>query len=219
MNIDTALAQLDLYKEAGESEFFKFRIGIWNKHMRIYISKGNQRKDVKDKLLFNMVLMHKNARMFEEDFEEIIKSKEPLSLSYDLLSPTWENDKMIKDAKQLTGKLGIAKVKNKEGLLINVLFVITPQNVKYLFPLLPTPYVRVVRNNVEVTDKIKLTDKWTSMYHNTFKAVLDMIPEAYSEEVPMDASKRKPVAQNNNSYTKKDNEVKNNNGTSALDNA
>jgi len=185
MNIDVALAQLDLFKEAGESDFFKFKIGIWNRHMRIYISKGNQKKEVKDKLLFNMVLMHKNARMFEEDFETVLKSKEPISLSYELLSPTWENDKMVKDAKQLTGKLGIAKAKNKEGELLNILFVITPQNVKYLFPLLPTPYVKVFKNNVEVTDKTPLSNKWTSMYHKTFKAVLDLIPEAYSEEVPM----------------------------------
>ena len=182
MKSDLALGKLNLYKELGDGKFNMLNFGVFKEVLRIYVREGDGTSK-KGRNLINMPIMFINARAFVNELKELNEKEAPYSVSFDMYGPKWDNttNKRIPNERVLNGKIGLARAESKTKDIVNILFVVTNQNVKKVFPLVPTPYLDVYRNGKKVTDKKELSEMWTKAYAKSFESVLDALPEVNNE--------------------------------------
>lgn len=182
MKSDLALGKLNLYKELSDGKFNMLNFGVFKEVLRIYVREGDGTSK-KGRNLINMPIMFINARAFVNELKELNEKEAPYSVSFDMYGPKWDNttNKRIPNERVLNGKIGLARAESKTKDIVNILFVVTNQNVKKVFPLVPTPYLDVYRNGKKVTDKKELSEMWTKAYAKSFESVLDALPEVNNE--------------------------------------
>ena len=130
MKSDLALGKLTLYKELDNKKFLILNFGIYKEILRVYVKETEGAGD-KGKNLINMPLMFINARLFVDEFKKLNNEKEGYSFVMEMYGPKWDSSgKRLDGEKELNGKIGIARAKDKEGNIINLLFVVTNPNVK-----------------------------------------------------------------------------------------
>jgi len=182
MKSDLALGKLNLYKELGDGKFNMLNFGIFKETLRVYVREGDGTAK-KGRNLINMPIMFINARAFMEELKTLNEKEAPYSVSFDMYGPKWDNTtkKRIPNERTLMGKIGVARAESKTKDIVNILFVVTDQNVKKVFPLIPTPYLDIYRNGKKITDKKELSEIWTRAYAKSLESVLDSLPEVNNE--------------------------------------
>ena len=196
MKSDLALGKLNLYKELDEGKFNMLNFGVFKETLRVYVREGDG-TGKRGRNLINMPIMFINARAFVEELKTLNDKEAPYSVSFDMYGPKWDpaTKKRLPNERTLMGKIGVARAESKTKDIINILFVVTDQNVKKVFPLIPTPYLDVYRNGKKVSDKRELSEMWTKAYAKSFESVLDALPEVNNERDDSDIS-------GNGSFTK-----------------
>lgn len=196
LNVYTALGKLKLYAEI-DGGFNVFTFGIFKGHVRIYIKSVLKSDPKNDTLLFNMAIMPMNLETFINFIDEIKDKEAGTTLAVDQLGPLWENNKRT-DGTMLNGTLGIAKAKTSDDKIVNVIFVTTKDGMQFKFPLLPSPYVRLVKNGTPITDKTELSARWTKAYYNLMTNVMALVPEARLKTIDDDTSPNRYQVKNTN---------------------
>ena len=203
MKSDLALGKLSLYKDIGDGKFIVLNFGVYKEVLRVYVKESKAAGD-KGKNLINMPMMFINARLFIDEFKKLNNEKEGYSFMMETYGPKWTQDgKRIEGEKNLVGKIGFARAKDKEGNLVNLLYVVTNQNVKKVFPIVPTPYLVMYRNGEKITDKEELSKLWTTAYIKSLESVLDNLPEVNNERDDNNPD-NKTSYKKNNSFKKKE---------------
>jgi len=205
MKSDIALAKLTLYKELGEGKYQVLNFGVYREVLRLYVKEGDGTSK-QGKNLLNMPIMFLNARAFFLELEKLNTRDTGYNMSFDMYGPKWdENSKRIPNARELIGKIGVARMANSDGEITNLIFVVNGQNVKKVFPLIPTPYLDLYRNGKKIEDKTELTDMWTEAYIKSFGDILAALPEVNNEKETIaeaKAAKGGGSSFNNKKYSK-----------------
>lgn len=192
MNVNVLLSRLALYREVGKNTLHALGLGVYKNTLRVYI-KESAKENIRDnKLIFNFGLVHMNARLIAAELQTLNDQKEGYNKAFALYGRKFENNQPVENERVLTATIGVARSKNKDGDVVNILYVTNTAGTKYIFTLLPTPYVDVIEDGKLVSDKKKLSVIWTKAYSDTFDAVLNKIPEAITQE--------RPSMSNNSSY-------------------
>lgn len=181
MNVNILLSRLALYREVDDKTLHALGFGVYKNNIRLYI-KESPTSDIRNNtLIFNMALVHMNARLIANELNELNTRKEGYNVSFPLYGKKFINNQAVDGERELTGTIGVARTKDKSGDIINILYITSPVGTKYIFPLKPTPYVDVVKNGELVKDNKVLSEMWTKAYADTFTAVLNKIPEAINQ--------------------------------------
>ena len=191
MNIDIALSRLKLFRQLKENKFQMLTFGVYKNILRVYVREGSGVAGEKTKLLQNLPLMLMNARIFVNELKKLSKQDPGYNFVMELYAPGWKNDKMDRSKKDLQGKIGMARAKSPEGDITNLIYVVSNQNVKAVFPLMPTPYIEFSVNGKKITDKEKLSNIWTEGYAKTLEEALALFPEIHIEDKDIGTSNNK----------------------------
>ena len=180
MKSDMALSKLNLYKELGDNRFEALNFGVYKETLRLYVKETDGKRS---KNLINMPIMFINARLLSEKLEELNNKEAPYNTSLDFYGAKWDNktNKRIPNERDLMGKVGLARVANKDGDIINLMFVVTKDGIRKTFPLIPTPYLDIYENGKKLDDKERLSKMWTRAYAKSFDQVLAALPEVNNE--------------------------------------
>jgi len=200
MKSDLALGKLNLYRETGKEKFNMLSFGIFKETLRITVREKDNNPDAKQsRVLINMPIMFMYARVFLEELEALNDRQEGYTISLDMSGPKWDfnTKKRLPNQKELMGKLGLARKKDKEGNVVNLLTVTTNQNVMNVFPIINTPYLDIVRNGKRIEDKSVLSKIWTKAYARSLDHILSALPEVNNER-----DDSNPEFSNNKGYKK-----------------
>jgi hypothetical protein len=179
---DLALGKLNLYRETGSEKFNMLTFGVFKESLRIYVrEKDNNPDNKRSRIIMNMPIGFLYARAFLNELETITEKPEDYTFSLDLYGPKWSGEKRVPNDRELMGKIGLARKKNKEGFVVNILTVATNQGVKNVFPIIPTPYLDIVINGKKIEDKTVLSTIWTKAFYRSFSDVLSSLPEVNNE--------------------------------------
>lgn len=201
MNIDIALSRLKLFRQLKENKFQMLTFGVYKNVLRIYVREGSGVAGEKTKLLQNLPLMLMNARIFVEELKKLSTRESGYNFVMELYAPGWTNEKMDRSKKDLQGKIGMARAKSPDGDTTNLIYVVSNQNVKAVFPLIPTPYIQFSVNGKKITDKEVLSNMWTDGYAKTLDDALSLFPEIHvvDKDVKQDYGKKNNGGSDKNS--------------------
>jgi len=196
MKSDIALGKLTLYKELKEGNYEVLNFGVYKEILRIYVKESSE-NGKKSRNLINMPFMFIYARAFLDELEVLNTRDVGYSISFDMYGPKWDPNtkERIPHDRTLMGKIGLARMENAAKEVVNLVFVITKDNVKKVFPLIPTPYLDIYVKGKKVEDKKELSERWTKAYYRSFEHVLSSLPEVNNL--------RKDDEENNKGYNKK----------------
>jgi len=200
MKSDLALGKLNLYRETGKEKFNMLSFGIFKETLRVTVREKDNNPDAKQsRVLINMPIMFMYARLFLDELKTLNDKPEDYTMSLDMYGPKWDfnTKKRIPNQKELMGKLGIARKKNKEGSIVNLITVTTNQNIRNVFPIITTPYLELVRNGKKIEDKSELSMIWTKAYAKSLDGILSSLPEVNNER-----DDNNPEFANNKGYKK-----------------
>jgi len=178
MNVNIMLSRAVLYKDISDTKLNILKFGVYKNMLRLYVSEASKDNIRDNKLLFTMPIPTINARVFSNTLEELNEKEDGFNIAYSLFGKKFMNNQPVPNEKELMGVLGLARVKHKEGGIVNIIYITTPLETKYIFPLLPTPYMEIIKNGETIKDKTELSRIWTKAYSDNFKAILDNFPEA-----------------------------------------
>ena len=176
--IDTVLGKLRLFQDRGEGVLRMLSYGVYRNTIRLYVREIKDNDFKKAKLLFNLPIVMVNMRVISDELITLSEKEEDYSFVMELFGPKWDkNQKRVPNEKQLVGKIGLAKKKNKAGDVLNLIFLENNAGVKYFFPINTTPYVAIYKNGKKIDDKTELSNIWTKAYGKVLADLLALFPE------------------------------------------
>ena len=178
MNVNIMLSRAVLYRELNDDKLHMLKFGVYKNMLRLYVSEASKNNIRDNKLLFTMPIPTIDARVVLNTLETLNEQKEGFNIAYSLFGKKFVDNQPVPNEKELMGVIGLARVKNKDDSIVNIVYITTPLETKYVFPLLPTPYIEIIKNGELVKDKTELSRIWSKAYADNFKAILDNFPEA-----------------------------------------
>lgn len=183
MNVNKMFGTLKLYQDAPNKKLLTLTVGVFKGLVRLYVNRSNTDFSERE-FLFTIALTPINARLISLELNKLHKSKEESKLEVKLFGAKFndETNQRVEGERSPTGSIRIAKLKNKDGVLVNVIQIVNKTDRELTFTLKPTPYIDIYRNDKKIVDETALSDLWTEAYAETFKMVLTNIPEAREVE-------------------------------------
>jgi len=143
------------------------------------INKDSKKRD-KYKLGANLFIRREALYAFINEMKELPKKDLDHMFTITLHSPVWVDDKPTGDIKE-NGSISLVKKKVNDEVINYLIISDNKVGNKYIFKLLPTPYYTFSVNGSIVTDTIA-SEIFTKAYARTLESILDLVPEAYTEE-------------------------------------
>lgn len=180
MNIDVVGNRLRVYQERSDGSLLSLKFGVYNHTIRLYIYEHTT-KDIRDnKFLTSLPLTTLNARVFVNELLELHKKDDESDFQLKLYGMKYVDDKPVPNEKEYLGTLGLGKVRDSKDDLVNTVYIKDKNDTKFIFAIRPTPYVSIVKDNVEVTDPETLSNIWMESYSKNLEGFLNLFVEGSS---------------------------------------
>jgi len=143
------------------------------------INKETNKRD-KYKLGANLFIRREAMYALINEMKELPKKDINYIFTITLHSPVWVDEKPTGDIKE-NGSISLIRKKVEEDIINYLVISDNKIGSKYIFKLLPTPYYTFSINGAIVTDTVA-SEIFTKAYAKTLESILDLVPEAYTEE-------------------------------------
>ena len=184
MNVNIALSKLKLFKELEGNRMHILTFGIYKDNLRIYVKEADRNNMRDAKLVCNMAVMSMNSRLLVEELRELHTREDKYKFELGMFGPKWVDNKRVEGEMVKMGSVGLVRANNKDGKAINILYIESNIGTKYIFPLIPTPFVTISRNGKIVDDATALSNMWTTAYCKSFEGMLNLYPEGLHDLAP-----------------------------------
>jgi len=191
---DNMLGKLSLMTKNGNKEY-RLKFSGYKNFLRLHIFYTERNPDNLAELKVNQFvgsipINRTGLNIIVNELSKLNTKEEGYVAGLNVYKPIWEDNKMT-DERVLAGRIFVGRKKLEEGIInfIGVSINIAGEDKKFVFKLLPSPYLEIIVNGKKVSEEMA-SMMWTDAYYRTLVDVLSNLPEVLEDDEQQSKNKK-----------------------------